>query len=569
MTVLRNIRLALTTVIEHAGEDPALLLTQVLRRLPSRLAAKVSRLVGVAPSPVLKALAAHLSGDRQELERILAEPHDRFTPRSAARLADIALAASDPVRADELLLRAGDAPEVRARRRWYDGDMSGAITVLLSAGRTRQARRLEGELRVFEGWAPRLGIVRGYRPERRTVLHLLTNSLPHTGSGYAQRSHSILRSEVDGGWKVHAATRLGYPVQIGRLFSPDREVRDGVVYHRLLPRRIPPGFDERLQVQAEMLLALALRLRPSVLHTTSHFVNAVVVREVARALGIPWVYEVRGQLMDTWASTRPETARTSQRYRLFTDREARVMLDADLVVTLGHAMLQGILSTGVRSENTLLAPNGVGEEYLDEPLNPPEARRRLGLPEQGTFVGTVSSLIAYEGLDDLLRAVAACLPALPGMTCLIVGDGAARPSLVNLAEELGIADHVIFTGRVPREEARMYHMALDVFVVPRKDLAVTRSVTPLKPVEAMACARPVIASDLPALRELIEDRVSGLLVTPDQPLALAAGLTEAVLDPALRSRLGRQGRALALSSRTWAQNAERYLTAYDRLEEGR
>ncbi|MFP3632745.1 hypothetical protein SB776_39750, partial [Burkholderia sp. SIMBA_045] len=76
---------------------------------------------------------------------------------------------------------------------------------------------------------------------------------------------------------------------------------------RILPSRMARTMDGRLQQQARELLEIASDFRPAVLHTTTHFVNGLVAREVAEALNIPWVYEVRGQLADTWASTRGET----------------------------------------------------------------------------------------------------------------------------------------------------------------------------------------------------------------------------------------------------------------------
>ena len=88
--------------------------------------------------------------------------------------------------------------------------------------------------------------------------------------------------------------------------------------------------------------------------------------------------------------------------------------------------------------------------------------------------------------------------------------------------ELGVSDRVVFPGRVDRAAALQWQRALDVFVVPRRDREVTRSVTPLKLAEASACAVPVIASDLPALAELVDDGVTGLLVPPSDPAALAA-----------------------------------------------
>ncbi|WP_253907972.1 glycosyltransferase family 4 protein [Arthrobacter sp. H20] len=489
----------------------------------------------------------------------------------SALLADVALAAGYPSLADEFLLQtrlagATDVSRTVARKRWFDGDMSGAIEVLQSADRFSAAERLASERRVFEGWSPTLTPVNGYVPLPKTVLHVLTNSLPHTGSGYAQRSHSILKAQHDAGWSVHAATRVGYPVQVGKVFAADLDVIDGVFYHRVLPARLAKGFDTRLQQQADQLLALALQVRPAVLHTTTHFVNGLVVREVAKALGIPWVYEVRGQLADTWASSRSDAAKKSERYRLFTESEAQVMQSASLVVTLGEAMKQDIVGKGVDPRKVLLCPNAVGDEYLDEPMDSGNARELLGLPTDGVYIGTVSSIVDYEGLDDLLRAFGVLVVDHPGLRCLIVGDGVALPSLKTLAQQLGVSALVTFTGRVPREKARLHHQAIDIFVVPRKDLEVTRAVTPLKPVEAMACARTVVASDLPALREIVSAE-SGVLTTASDVESLASGIRELVADGGLRLEphavaMGAAVRRQVLSDRTWAGNSTALLDAY-------
>ncbi|WP_346028915.1 glycosyltransferase family 4 protein [Arthrobacter parietis] len=448
--------------------------------------------------------------------------------------------------------------------------MTGAIAELTAAGLLRQARRLQGELQVFQGWTPTLNPVPGYKPQHRTVLHVLTNSLPHTGSGYAQRSHSILEAQSQLGWTVHAVTRLGYPVQVGKLVSKNEDEVGGVTYHRLLPARLPAGFDERLQAQAETVLQLAQKLRPAVLHTTTPFVNGIVTRAVAEALGIPWVYEVRGQLVDTWASTRSETAKSSQRYKLFTECEAAVTQSTALVVTLGEAMKQQILKTGGVRRDVLICPNAVGGNFLEEPMDASAARELLGLRRDGVCVGSVSSLVAYEGLDVLIRAVAVLAVDHPHLHCLIVGDGVAAPALRQLARELRVDSRVIFTGRVPREQAHLYHQALDVFVVPRNSLEVTRTVTPLKPVEAMAAARPVVASNLPALHEIVEDSVTGKLVEAENVDALAVALSDLTEDNGRRLTsaaiaMGTAGRKRVLMERTWARNARAIVDAYGNL----
>ena len=201
-----------------------------------------------------------------------------------------------------------------------------------------------------------------------------------------------------------------------------------------------------------------------------------------------------------------------------------MMQSADLVITLGQAMKGNIVAAGVPKEKIIVAPNAVGGDYLLAPQGTGEARRKLGLEQDAQIIGTVSSLVPYEGLDDLITAFALLAPSNPRLRLLIVGSGVSLPSLEDQARRTAYGDRVIFTGRVPRNQARDYHQALDVFVVPRKNLDVTRSVTPLKPVEALASARPVVASALPALAEIVDDGRTGLLVPPEDPAALAESL---------------------------------------------
>ncbi|RKR18678.1 glycosyltransferase family 4 protein [Arthrobacter oryzae] len=574
--LLKNLSLATSVVTQHLADDPFLLYLQAARRLPAvarplgRAMSAGSPRNSVAAPVILAALSNGQDADvRRRLELAVDGP---VRGEQARRLADIALSAGLTELSDTLLAKAANATRLKsahARRLWHDGNLSGAVTALDASGPAgrRQQARLAGEAAVYSGFAPSLER-QEFSPVPGRVLHLLTNSLPHTASGYAQRSHSIMVAQQEAGWDVLAVTRLGYPVQVGKLLARASDVVDGVRYRRLLPSRLAPTMDARLQQQAEELLQVALEFRPNVLHTTTHFVNGMVVRAVAQALGVPWVYEVRGQLADTWAATRGPEARDSEKYRLFQEREAEVMRDADLVVTLGHAMKANIAAAGIPDEKIIIAPNAVGGAFLQEPRGTGEARRELGLPEDGLFIGTVSSLVAYEGLDDLVRAFALLAPAFPQLRLLIVGDGVARPGLEEQIRKLGLGDRAIFTGRVPRDHTPLYHQALDVFVVPRKDLDVTRAVTPLKPVEALASARPVVASRLPALEEIVDEGVSGLFAAAERPEQLAAAVARILRDEPLRTSMGETGRAQVLLTRTWSANANAMAFAYRRVSGG-
>lgn len=571
--LVKNARLAAGVISQHLVDDPFLLYLQASRRLPAVVRPLGRVVTAVFPKnsvavPVL--LASMSNGDDADVKRRLelALCGDA-KGEQARRLADIALSAGLTEISDTLLAKAGNAPglkSARARRLWHDGNLSGAVTALDGSGAAgrRQQARLAGEAAVYAGAAPSLQR-QEFTPVPGRVLHLLTNSLPHTASGYAQRSHSIMVAQREAGWDVLAVTRLGYPVQVGKFLAQASDVVDGVRYRRILPSRLAQTMDARLQQQAEELLQLALEFRPSVLHTTTHFVNGLVVRAVAQALGIPWVYEVRGQLADTWAATRGPEALDSEKYALFQARETEVMRDADLVVTLGQAMKANIVAAGIPGEKIIIAPNAVGGAFLQQPRDAADARRELGLPEDGLYIGTVSSLVAYEGLDDLVRSFALLAPDFPQLRLLIVGDGVAGPALQKQVQGLGLADRAIFTGRVPRDQTPLYHQALDVFVVPRKDLDVTRAVTPLKPIEALASARPVVGSDLPALREIIDDGGNGLLVLAASPDRLARTISALLLDAGRRASMGHAGRAAVLAERTWAANAKALAARYAEL----
>ncbi|WP_230854612.1 glycosyltransferase family 4 protein [Arthrobacter terrae] len=585
----RNISLAARTVAEHLTDDPILLCLQILRRLPARLVRRpallICRLARTNSTSATVLLACIAAGDTAGLQRRFAAAVARgLSGQQARRAADVALVANLPQWADQLLANVlpgtSRLAATEARRRWYGGAMSQAVAVL--GGETgalaRQHARLAAELAVFSGAAaPKLRSPKRSAagaavsnasapiPSEKRVLHLLTNSLPHTNSGYAQRTHSILVAQQAAGWGVRAVTRLGYPVQVGKILAKGTDVVDGVPYQRMLPGRLAAGMDSRLQQQTEELLRVARGFRPDVLHTTTHFVNGLVVREVAKALDIPWVYEVRGQLADTWAARRGPEAKDSERYRLFQEREAEVMQSADLVVTLGETMKEAIVAAGVSADKIILAPNAVGGDFLKEPMNPQAARRALGLPVDAQYIGTVSSLVDYEGLDDLVSAFALLAPEHPDLRLLIVGDGAEFAALQTQVRGLGLTERAIFTGRVPRDQTVLYHQALDIFVVPRKDLDVTRAVTPLKPVEALASARPVVASNLPALREIVNDGVNGTLVPSETPAALAAAIRRLLEDEALRRDFGVRGRTAMLRTRTWAADAATYGRAYQQL----
>ena len=402
------------------------------------------------------------------------------------------------------------------------------------------------------------------------VLHHLTNSLPHTQSGYTLRSHAVLRAQQAAGIAIHATTRAGYPLTIGSLTARHTDVVDGIPYERLIPAAIRRDPARRLDDAATLLAAAAERHGAQLIHATTPAATGEVARAAANRLGLPWVYEVRGLPEETWVASHAtpaerDAAAASDHFRQVRARETELALAADAVVTLSETMRAELVSRGVPADRITVIPNAVPAALLDaEHPTTTQARATLGLPVDCILVGSVSSLIGYEGQDTILRTVATLRERGLDARALIVGDGISRPSLVALAADLGLnlGEHAFLPGRVPATTARTYVAALDVVLIPRRPDRVTRLVTPLKPVEAMAIGRPVVASNLPALAEACGE--AGILVPPDDVEAWADAVQRLVEDPTSRASRIEAGLRIA-KSRTWDQLTQEYITLYGRI----
>jgi glycosyltransferase involved in cell wall biosynthesis len=193
----------------------------------------------------------------------------------------------------------------------------------------------------------------------------------------------------------------------------------------------------------------------------------------------------------------------------------------------------------------------------------PALAHRYGLDGRFTF-GYVSNLDhPRENQELLVEATARLLGRGRRVACLIVGDGRRRDEIERLARSRGVARQVVFTGTVSHDEVVRHYALLDAFVVPRRDERAARTVTPLKPYEALAMERPLVVADLPALVEIADPDRRGLAFRAGDPDGLADAIERLIDDPALGRRLGTAGREWVRTHRAWAANGPRYREVYD------
>lgn len=269
-------------------------------------------------------------------------------------------------------------------------------------------------------------------------------------------------------------------------------------------------------------------------------------------------YEVRSFHEHLWG---PHASMESEMTRLRMAQEDRCMNAAAAVVTISEAMRDALVRRGVDASKVSVVPNAIGEEFIDDPAGIPTKKTELNL-DDGTVVGYISNFSAREGHDVLLKALALLRSEGLDVKGLLVGDGPTRPAMESLAGALGLADIVRFTGEVDHSSIKEYYRSIDVFVVPRKADYAADFVTPLKPFEAMALARPLIMSDRPVTQEIIGNEERGLFFETGDEAALAQKIKTVVHHPEHAAETAQQARAWVLANRTWRSNAESYRDLY-------
>ncbi|MGA1329800.1 MAG: glycosyltransferase family 4 protein, partial [Candidatus Nanopelagicales bacterium] len=232
--------------------------------------------------------------------------------------------------------------------------------------------------------------------------------------------------------------------------------------------------------------------------------------------------------------------------------------------TLSETMKAEIVNRGIAKEKIFITPNAVADSLLTESKFAQTARSELGLEQIPTF-GIATTLYPFENVSLLIKVLDELFQSGHTAQLLIVGDGPELSSLQQQAAASPNSNYIKLVGRKPFDQTITHYQAMDVFVVPRTNSLVTQLVTPLKPVEAMALNRPVIASNLPALAELITPGETGLLVEPDSLTSLTEAVGRLLYDSDQRHQLASSAKEWVASSRTWSKVAQQYQEIYQQL----
>lgn len=396
------------------------------------------------------------------------------------------------------------------------------------------------------------------------VLHVLDHSIP-LQSGYTFRTRAILHEQRCMGWETFHLTTPKHTAPS----APEEEV-DGLHFYRtpwagrILGR--VPWLREFAQIHAtsRRLDAIARRIQPHILQAHSPCLNGLAALSVGKRLGIPVVYEVRAFWED--AAVDHGTAREGGlRYRISRALETRVLREADAVTTICEGLKRDIVARGIPERRVTVIPNAVNLAAFPLAGAPdPQLKAQLGL-EGCTVIGFIGSFYAYEGLDLLLKTLPQLLERVPHARVLLVGGGPHEPALRSLARSLDLEGKVIFAGRVPHAEVQRYYGIVDVLAYPRHAMRLTDLVTPLKPLEAMAQGRLLVASDVGGHRELIRDGETGILFRAGDAASLAQAIVRLLEQRERWPQLREQGRRFVERERNWPGSVARYRSVFNDL----
>jgi L-malate glycosyltransferase len=316
--------------------------------------------------------------------------------------------------------------------------------------------------------------------------------------------------------------------------------------------------DERRHTALGILAFLVRFLskrRVDIVHT-HRYKDSILGTLAAKLVGVPHVIRtVHGLLepMKGWDWFKACASNTADKLllRVFGDR----------VIAVSHDLARTLRMSGYKAGSVISIHNGVDVNRVTSQRSRTDVRRELGIDPEAFVIGTAGRLMPVKAQRSLLVAAALLLRERPDARFLIVGDGPLRDALVETAEHLGIRDKCTLTG----ERSDVYDLvaAMDVFV-----LSSIHEGIPMALLEAMTIGRPIVATAVGGIREVITHGVNGLLVTPGDHQALAAACLEIGADAQLAGTLALRGQQTIAEKYSHEANGRSVLTTYHGLLAG-
>lgn len=346
------------------------------------------------------------------------------------------------------------------------------------------------------------------------------------------------------------------------LFAPGQKsvnrALSGVKYVPVIDNKylVQPSYEFMLSFY---LLYSCIKNRPDVLYLRQNSFPLFPII-LCKVLKIPSVVEVNGLVLDELKVNNS----MSFAYRIFSYLALRSeklnYRYCNRIVSVTDKLRDELVSLYAVSEDKIFVINNGANTDLFKPLDRVQVKAELGLERSKTYVCFVGHLAAWQGVEFLIYASPLILDKCPDVRFLVVGDGAMKNKLLEITSELGLLDKFIFTGRVPYESVPLYINAADICVAPFiKGRNSKIGLSALKTYEYFACGKPIVASNIPGVKDLIELSGGGISVSPEDPEELAIAVIKLILNENARALMGEKGRKYVVENHSWNGVARKIL----------
>jgi glycosyltransferase involved in cell wall biosynthesis len=278
---------------------------------------------------------------------------------------------------------------------------------------------------------------------------------------------------------------------------------------------------------------------------------------------VPFVFEVR----DLWPESLAAVGAGSEGsilHRTLAAIAGFLYRRAHRIVVVAPAFKDHLIRYwNVPAAKISIVENGVETDLFRLDPAAPEVRKKLKLEDRFLicYIGTMGNA---HGLDTLIAAAKELQTALPSATFLLIGEGADKERIVELAAASGLTN-LMFLGQQPRETIPSYVSASDLCLVMLKKTELFKTVIPTKLLEYMACERPVVVAVDGQARKIIEEAGAGVFVEPEDSRALVEAIVELAKNPEQRRQMGASGRHYIVTGFSREKTARDYITVLKAL----
>ncbi len=342
-----------------------------------------------------------------------------------------------------------------------------------------------------------------------------------------------------------------------KFYKPAKTLRlDNIPVTYLPYWNIPHWFSVRLEIASHYLAlyryvkSIQSNFNFDLIHAHRLFPTGYVAMLIARKFGVPFVASARGSDIHT----NPLKNSGISRYT-----KATIMM-SDQILSVSEALAEELVNFEKPEIPVKVIYNGVDLDKFKPIPDQHSLRKRLGLPEGSVGVCTVCRLVKEKGLLELLQAFEEITYQHPNVWLAIVGNGPFKKELKLWVQKRSLEKHVFFAGACPNEEVVYWLNAANIFT-----LASYNEGLPNVILEAMACARPVVATNVGGIPEAVIDRISAFLVPPRQIAPLVESLSKLIQCPELQIQMGKAGFEHVRNNYMWSQNTKTLVSVYNKL----